>query len=73
MPRKKPVRDEKTEYLFACDIDHPSNCDGSKCHKCGFNPVERERRKYIMNKDGLSTVKKIHGVEIKGLKVGNND
>lgn len=69
LPKRKPVaKEEKKEYLFDCDIDHPFKCDLSKCHKCGFNPIEKERRKRLISNNGLSVVKKIKGQEIRGLK-----
>lgn len=46
---------------YACSMyDEPdligrrTRCDPSECHKCGFNPIEAARRKYIIRKYGLT-------------------
>lgn len=58
----------KNRYNYECDLGHPQRCDGSTCHKCGFNPIEKARRKSIINNNGLSIVKKINGIEYYGFK-----
>ena len=35
-------------------IGRSFRCDPSDCHKCGFNPIENARRKYIIRKYGLT-------------------
>jgi len=43
-----------TVWGFPCPVEGVECCDYHSCHSCGFNPEEAERRKKLINVNGLA-------------------